>query len=269
MPVIAEGKTKRILPTNEKDIVQIQSKPDITSGDGEQRDIIVGKEVSATTTTANIFRLLKFFRIPTHYIGHPAPDTFLARRCIMIPIECIARRIATGSYLKRNLDVVEGQIFPDLVTELFFKDDKRHDPMMKWNDSHGNWDLFSANDSNSTPIDTINIEVGKQPIDDLVAMYLESITRDVFIIIEQAWKDLGVALVDFKIEFGFDQETGELLVADVIDNDSWRIWPAGDKAQDKSKQVYRDSKNRTHAELGAIKKNYAWVAEQTNRMING
>lgn len=91
-------------------------------------------------------------------------------------------------------------------------------------------------------------------------------TLDVFLILEQAWAKQDVALVDLKIEFGITLQR-ELCVGDVIDNDSWRIWPGGDKAQMKDKQVYRDSQNRTPAELGKIKKNYAWVAEATGRFL--
>lgn len=73
--------------------------------------------------------------------------------------------------------------------------------------------------------------------------------------------------MDLKIECGFDVETQELLVADVIDNDSWRIWPGGDKTKMKDKQVYRNLRQSTPEALGAIKKNYAWVAEKTRQFI--
>src|SRR5205807_7928208 len=66
---------------------------------------------------------------------------------------------------------------------------------------------------------------------------LRDLTVRTFEIVEQAWTSLGGTYFDFKIECGFDDETGALLVADVIDSDSGRL-RFGDK--DMSKQAYRD-----------------------------
>ncbi|MCR4280515.1 MAG: hypothetical protein NUV82_03770, partial [Candidatus Komeilibacteria bacterium] len=47
-------------------------------------------------------------------------------------------------------------------------------------------------------------------------------SRVAFLEVEQAFARLGCSLIDWKIEFGFS--TGlQMVIADVIDNDSWRL----------------------------------------------
>ena len=78
--------------------------------------------------------------------------------------------------------------------------------------------------------------------------------------IEAAWLQQGGVYIDFKIECGFDRETGDLLVADVIDSDSGRLRFAD---VDMSKQSYRDGT----ATLAEIKKKFDDVAALTDRFV--
>lgn len=239
--LLAEGKTKRIYAhPHAADLAIIVSKDDITAGDGARRHVIHGKGQISGRTTANNFALLRHHRVPTHFVAFGASDdTMVVTRCAMIPLEVVTRRFATGSYLKRHPDVSEGQRFDPLITEFFFKDDANHDPLMRADE------LISAKITDESTI-TQMIEI----------------VQNVFSVLETAWMQHHVTLVDLKIEFG-RTPSGQLVVADVIDNDSWRIWQGGTKTAMLDKQVYRNMAQVDEAGLARIKANYETVMRMT------
>jgi amidophosphoribosyltransferase len=243
-PLLAEGKTKVVYADRDDPVLAlIVHKDAITAGDGVRRNELPGKGALSGRTTANVFRLLREAGIPTHFVAAPADNEMIVRRCAMIPLEVVMRRIATGSYLKRN-DVPEGTRFDPTVVELFFKDDANHDPLVD-----AAWIVANGL---ATP----------EEIDRLT-----EIGRQVFTALERAWAGQDVQLVDLKIEFGRDA-AGTLLVADVIDNDSWRIWPGGRKEAMLDKQVYRDTAEVTDEALRGVLHKYRQVADLTDDFAN-
>jgi phosphoribosylaminoimidazole carboxylase/phosphoribosylaminoimidazole-succinocarboxamide synthase len=249
--MLAEGKTKIILSSDEPGCVLVQSKDSITAGDGAKRDEIVNKGVHANLTTSHVFSFLNRCGIESHFIKMLDDRTFLAKQCDMIPLEVVARRMAFGSYLKRHPGTPDKWRFNPPLVEIFLKDDARHDPFME-------------------PFTVLHEKITSRNGKPLSMEYLEKMQKQcrlIFEILEKAWADQEVALVDLKVEFGFDLK-GNLILSDVIDNDSWRIWPHGEKSQMKDKQVYRDLPKSSLEALQAIEANYREVALMTEKFAS-
>lgn len=258
---VAEGKTKVIWETENPEFVLIESKDDLTAGDGTRRVTLPGKGKLATTTTENVFTLLEREGIYTHFVDRYSENIFVARKALMIPVESVARRKATGSYLKRHPEVTKGTLFPAIEHEFFYKDDLQHDPRMVLVD--GLWHFYDASAPESSKPPLFSREFDSVGITRDEVTKMQVMTREVFAILEEAWKKLGIELIDLKIEFGRDIK-GNLMVADVIDNDSWRLWPNGDETRDLSKQVFRNNPNPTEEDLEGILENYRQVVRHTN-----
>jgi phosphoribosylaminoimidazole carboxylase PurE protein len=268
---VAEGKTKLILPTEDPTLVMIRSKDDITAGDGVKHDMLEGKAAAATTTTCNVLEYLGNREIPTHFVARVDLQTFMAKRLDMIPIELVCRRILTGSWLERHPDAVEGEVLEVITFEMFEKDDANHDPLLEVDDDGRVWRHDAHARLGFSPLGQYPEEKAAEwlPFSD----ELEKITRKTFLELEAAWEGVeidgqAVVLVDLKIECGFDSQ-GKLMVGDVIDNDSWRCWKSGKKEGQVDKQVYREVVGgMTPDQRQSIKKNYAKVAEATERFLD-
>jgi phosphoribosylaminoimidazole carboxylase PurE protein len=267
--LVTEGKTKKIHQVQGKpDLVVLVAKDDITAGDGAKHDIIPDKGRLATATTCNVFRLLKVCDVPVAFEVQDSPTSFVAPSCSMLPYEVVVRREGHGSFLKRNPHIARGQLFPKLIVEFFLKTKGKEwkgkplvcdDPLM----------LYSEETSQIRLFDPAKPMQGQEPFlvlpqsevfshKDEAKFFPEMarIASQTFLVLEKAWQLEGGTLVDLKVEFGFDTK-GRLLLADVIDNDSWRVVESGAYID---KQVYRDG-----GALDDVAEKYRRVAEITAR----
>lgn len=274
---LAEGKTKRIhevvgMPYS----VELENTVNITALDNPAlTKQFETKAISATQTTCSVFELLRDAGIPVAYSAQLSPTSFMAPKCTMIPLEVIARRYAVGSYLKRHPDLERDGTpyrFEHLLVEFFLKttsgeltvngktlveglDAKagEEDPFIS-NPGDDTWSLHHSKKPSWAPEAALQRFVCRADVFPIVKpenvgalmQQMRRLTAMTFLVLEKAWALLGCRLIDFKIEFGFDHE-GKLFVADVIDNDSWRL--RTDEWEELSKQLFRDGVDLAKVEV--------------------
>ncbi|OGI26239.1 MAG: hypothetical protein A3J76_01505 [Candidatus Moranbacteria bacterium RBG_13_45_13] len=261
--LIAEGKTKKIWEDkNDRKTVIVEYKDDITAfNDPKFTKRFKSKGRNSNLTTCRIFELLKKAGIPTHYIEQISEMEFAAKPCKMIMIEAVPRRYAFGSFLKRNpqLATPEGEppiYFRKLINELFLKTTKgglvingkilvkgltpeQDDPFIL-NPDEEKWKLIFPKIPVWDPESDLKRTVERKKVlfgDSKRLGIIDEIMRKTFLILEGAFAQKNFRLIDMKIEFGITEQ-GELVIADVIDNDSWRL--RDPKWKEFSKQAFRD-----------------------------
>ncbi|MGI8527601.1 MAG: phosphoribosylaminoimidazolesuccinocarboxamide synthase [Pseudolabrys sp.] len=266
--LVTEGKTKKVFQIKGGDLVSVISKDDITAGDGAKHDIISDKGRLANATTSNVFRLLKACGLPVAFVEQDSATSFVAPNCAMLPYEVVVRREAHGSYLKRNPHFAKGQLFPQLIVEFFLKTKDKNwkgkplvadDPLMIYQKDAGKIELFNPAKpwQGQEPFLVLpQSDVFSRDDEWKYCLEMAAIARRAFLVLEKSWALEGGTLVDFKVEFGFDAK-GNLLLADVIDNDSWRVLESGAYID---KQVYRDG-----GALDDVAAKYRRVADITGR----
>lgn len=277
---IIEGKTKKIIAADRAGQVIIESKDDLTAGDGAKHDIIKGKGALSNRTTSNVFRFLKTCGLPVAFIKELDETRFCAEWCSMFPYEVVVRREAHGSFVHRNPHIKTGRYFPKLILEYFAKTNKKvwygqsipmDDPYMDLSGNQVKFFIPHWNDEQKEESKKTGFKgflVGQKPFLEIprydflfqtkssewILTRMNLIAKMAFLALEKAWQLIGKHLVDFKVEFGMNTQ-GELQIADVIDNDSWRVLDNGNYID---KQLYRDG-----SDLNTVIEKYRLVADLT------
>jgi phosphoribosylaminoimidazole-succinocarboxamide synthase len=185
----------------------------------------------------------------------------------MIPVEVVVRYVAAGSYCKRNPEVASGTLLDKPIVEFYLKTtNKRYqqfelsvdDPLLHPVQGDG-WHIFNPN----LPLDQGDLR--RAPLSEKEQTKLtcrlntcHTLALEVGDILRVAWEQQSGLLQDFKVEFGV--LSGERIVlADVIDADSWRVKRNGAQL---SKQGYRDGDS-----LEEVLKIYQLIAGLTDAML--
>jgi len=223
-----EGKGKQLYASETNgELIQL-FKDDATAFDGIKHDVITGKGELNCAISSFIFEKLHAADVGTHYVCREGAVEMRVKALEMMPVEVVVRNVAAGSICKR-LGLEEGVVLPYPLTELFYKSDELHDPMI--NTEHA--EMFGW----ATRAD---VQVMRA-----VALKVNSVLSEMFAAV-------GIRLVDYKLEFG---KCGDnILLGDEITPDGCRLWDV-ETGRKLDKDVFR-------RDLGGLSEVYHEVANR-------
>lgn len=224
-----EGKAKKVYETDVQGLLIVSYKDDATAFNGLKKGTISGKGIINNRMSNILMQRLERGGIPTHFVEELNERETVVRRVSIVPLEVIVRNIAAGSFSQRY-GVVEGEVFASPTIEFSYKNDELGDPLI--------------NDYHAIALKLATVEE------------LETIKRYAFAVNEQLksfWKDCGVTLVDFKLEFG-RLGNGTIVLADEISPDTCRLWD--------SRTGEKLDKDRFRRDLGGVEDAYAEVMKR-------
>lgn len=211
--LLYSGKAKSVYCTENPNEVIIHYNDDATAGNGLKHDEFTGKGVLNNTISCIIFDMLAEAGIKTHMIKKLNEREILVQKVDILPLEVIIRNITTGSFCKR-LGAPEGVVLAEPIFEMSYKNDEYGDPLI--NDDHA-----------------VALKLATR---DEIA-FLKEQTLKINKLLQDFFLEIGLKLVDFKIEFG-KNAAGEILLADEISPDTCRLWDVNTN-QKYDKDVFR------------------------------
>ena len=214
--------------TDDPDVVIVDYKDDATAFNGEKKGTIVGKGVINNRMTNFLFKKLEKEGIPTHLVEELSDRETAVKKVEIVPLEVIVRNVAAGSFSKR-LGVPEGTNLLCPTLEFSYKDDDLGDPLI--NDYHA----IAIGAATREEIDTITDYVFK--VNDFMCKF---------------FKECGIELIDFKVEFG--RYKGQIILADEISPDTCRFWDI--KTREKL------DKDRFRRDMGGVEDAYQEVSRR-------
>ena len=227
--MIYEGKAKKIFATAQPEQLIQEFKDSLTAFNAQKKGSFKGKGGINLKITSTIFKYLADHQIPSHFIRTLDDQNMLVEKLTMIPLEVVVRNKAAGS-LSARLGIPEGTALPETLVEFYYKKDELNDPLVT--DDHAVL-LKAATRSELKELKERALAINKH----LIAMF----------------KEVGVDLIDFKIEFGRNLKGG-IVLADEITPDSCRLWDS--KTQEKL------DKDRFRRDLGKVEESYQLICKK-------
>ncbi|WHH58184.1 phosphoribosylaminoimidazolesuccinocarboxamide synthase [Petroclostridium sp. X23] len=228
LEMLYEGKAKKVYKTDHEDMYIVDYKDDATAFNGLKKGTIQDKGAMNNRISNHMFKLLEKEGVPTHFVEEVNDRETIVKKVEIVPIEVIVRNIAAGSLSKR-LGLPEGTKMKSTVLEYCYKDDELGDPMI--NDYHV-YAMELATEEELKKISGIALKVNE-----IMSNYL---------------KDLGIELIDFKLEFG--RYKGDIILADEISPDTCRFWDSNTKE--------KLDKDRFRRDLGNVEDAYKEVLKR-------
>ncbi|WP_019789546.1 phosphoribosylaminoimidazolesuccinocarboxamide synthase, partial [Streptococcus sobrinus] len=166
---------------------------------GARKETIKGKGVLNNQISSLIFEKLNAAGVATHFVKQLSETEQLNKKVKIIPLEVVLRNYTAGSFAKR-FGLEEGIKFETPIVEFYYKNDELDDPFI--NDEHVKF-LEIANDQQIA--------------------FLKEETRRINGLLSDWFSQIGLKLIDFKLEFGFDKD-GKIILADEFSPDNCRLW---------------------------------------------
>lgn len=223
--LLYEGKAKKVYTTEDPDVLIVSYKDDATAFNGQKKGTIVGKGAINNRMSNHVFRLVEKAGVPTHLIEELNDRETAVKKVEIVPLEVIVRNVAAGSFSKR-LGVAEGTPFAAPTLEFSYKNDELGDPLIN--------DYFA-----------IALKLASREEIDKITEYAFKVNE----VYKAYFAQLGIDLIDFKIEFG--RYKGEIILADETSPDTCRLWD--------SKTHEKLDKDRFRRDLGNVEEAYQEV----------